>query len=497
MHNSSTPASGRTHRFYREYIADFLPEHLTDMHAHLDVSDLHKQGQPTSDQDPPEVIPQYQRIFPEKKLKPLLSAASSEVYNAEFVNAHISRLAKTRNLPALLFPNPQWDEESLDVQLTHGGFYGVNVIPEMAPHYLPSDEVRIFDLLPPHQCEVLNSRNMIALIVLPRSRGVTDPVNLAQLSSIAQQWPNVTPIITSTAPVSDATDLDNALSIIQECEQIRFDLTMNCGEWFWEKLLSAADPRRILFGTNLHLSSSSDVVSPAVETQTEELYQRIDTFRKAAQNIPLSDTDIFNVFTKNGATLLEQVSEYVPHQQLQMVVPEEGIDADLPPELPRGYVLRTFREGDEESYTRLMQSAGFKEWGTHYLESAKRKAVPGGIFFILYEPEQQLAATACGLHNPDNKHPFGAEIGWVATDPRHRGQKLAYIASIAVIRRLQQAGYQRIYLKTDDYRLPALKTFLKLGLVPYLEEAGMAERWRRVCRKLNLDYDSLRTATSK
>jgi mycothiol synthase len=47
-----------------------------------------------------------------------------------------------------------------------------------------------------------------------------------------------------------------------------------------------------------------------------------------------------------------------------------------------------------------------------------------------------------------------------------------------------RAGYRRIYLLTDDFRLPAIKTYLRLGFVPFLFEEGMEQRWREVLRRL-------------
>jgi mycothiol synthase len=60
-----------------------------------------------------------------------------------------------------------------------------------------------------------------------------------------------------------------------------------------------------------------------------------------------------------------------------------------------------------------------------------------------------------------------------------------------VTRRLLSAGYREIYLQTDDWRLPAIKTYLNLGYVPLLCEPDMEERWRLVCRNLDLGYEDV------
>jgi mycothiol synthase len=91
-------------------------------------------------------------------------------------------------------------------------------------------------------------------------------------------------------------------------------------------------------------------------------------------------------------------------------------------------------------------------------------------------------------HHPAEGHPEGGELGWVAGDPEHRGRGLGLAVCAAVVARFLGAGYRRIYLRTDDFRLPAIATYLKLGFEPYLFTEGMAERWQRVCDQLGRPF---------
>ena len=56
------------------------------------------------------------------------------------------------------------------------------------------------------------------------------------------------------------------------------------------------------------------------------------------------------------------------------------------------------------------------------------------------------------------------------------------------MRRLLEAGYRNIYLNTEDWRLPALSIYLKLGWVPLLYMSDMEERWRDVCAKIDWPF---------
>ncbi len=162
--------------------------------------------------------------------------------------------------------------------------------------------------------------------------------------------------------------------------------------------------------------------------------------------------------------------------QLQMVWPEERLAAFPSWTLPEGYTLRTYREGDEEGYVRVMNRAGFSEWNRENLDHVLNQCLPGGPLFVVHDKANAIVATAVALHNPDAHHPSGGELGWVAADPEHRGKGLGFIVCAAATTCFLDADYSDIYLKTDDFRLPAIRVYLKLGYVPFLHAPDMKER---------------------
>lgn len=110
--------------------------------------------------------------------------------------------------------------------------------------------------------------------------------------------------------------------------------------------------------------------------------------------------------------------------------------------------------------------------------------LPGGFFVIEYGATGSLVAAAMATHGASEMHPFGGELGWVAADPDHKGKRLGLAVSAAATRRFLACGYTEIYLKTDDFRLPAIKTYLRLGYEPLPFCDGMSERWEQVRKKL-------------
>jgi len=175
-------------------------------------------------------------------------------------------------------------------------------------------------------------------------------------------------------------------------------------------------------------------------------------------------------------------------QQLHMLWPARLLSAPPAVGVPAGYRLRTFTGDDTDHYLALVHGAGFTHFTPESVAECARQVLPDGLFVIDYEETGELAATAMTTHNPTELHPNGGELGWVAGSAAHSGNGLGITVCLAVIRRYQQAGYHRIYLKTDDWRLPALKSYLKMGFEPFLFTPDMPERWRVVCETLGWPY---------
>lgn len=175
-------------------------------------------------------------------------------------------------------------------------------------------------------------------------------------------------------------------------------------------------------------------------------------------------------------------------EQLQMIWPEEKLRALPAVLLPSDYSMRTWQPGDDDEFVRLMQLAGFDGWNLDSLRAAKQKALPDGIFLAVDTRSDALVATAMATHLPADNHPFGGELGWVAGHPDHRSKGLGMAVCTAVMQRYASAGYRRVYLKTDDWRLPAITIYLKLGFLPFLFAPDMEQRWREVCGELNWPF---------
>jgi ribosomal protein S18 acetylase RimI-like enzyme len=155
---------------------------------------------------------------------------------------------------------------------------------------------------------------------------------------------------------------------------------------------------------------------------------------------------------------------------------------DLPDtEVPDGFDLRTFRGGDEAGWATLMNGA-IGDWDEQ--STAKEfLSDPGvqadGIFFLL--TSGLYIATATDKRVPQ---PGLGYLHMVAVAPSFRGQRLGRSISLAALHRMRERGCQQAILDTDDFRLPAIRTYFGLGFVPDNVEADHAERWREIDAKL-------------
>jgi len=183
-----------------------------------------------------------------------------------------------------------------------------------------------------------------------------------------------------------------------------------------------------------------------------------------------------------------ELSENEFYTQLQMVWPGHLLNAPPAVRLPSGYALRTYQRGDEPRFYEIMELAGWPGWNDEKLQPWFERILPEGWFMAVHEESSEIVATAMALRDCSEFGRPGGELGWVAGDPVHSGRGLGMTVCAAVTERLIAEGYRHIHLYTEDWRLAALKTYLKLGYMPFLNASEMPERWRAVCVQLQWPF---------
>ena len=118
-------------------------------------------------------------------------------------------------------------------------------------------------------------------------------------------------------------------------------------------------------------------------------------------------------------------------------------------------------------------------------EELSARLLPGGMVFCEHQASGEASGVACALKR---EYETSIELAWVAIVPDCQGQGLAAAICTEVIALALAAGFSEITLTTRDDRLAALKTYLKLGFKPVVNETTR-DRWRSVLRILDRPGD--------
>lgn len=154
---------------------------------------------------------------------------------------------------------------------------------------------------------------------------------------------------------------------------------------------------------------------------------------------------------------------------------------ELPaPTAPPEYELRSFVEGDGAAWVTIVNDAFDRQdpADSFFARMAADPAfLPERVWFVTHAGEPVATASAWERH----RWTVGAGyLHMVAVRRAHQGKGLGAVVSVAALRRMVVEGKRVCYLETDDYRLAAIRTYLRLGFEPYLVHENQRERWRAV-----------------
>ncbi len=159
----------------------------------------------------------------------------------------------------------------------------------------------------------------------------------------------------------------------------------------------------------------------------------------------------------------------------------------LPPvRLPEGCALRSYRPGDDAHWVRIIAES-FGEEADHISFEQRMRTDPAfrpeRVFFITKDDDP--VATASAYYKP-TEDPAAGVLHYVGVLTEHHGRKLGYWVCLAALHRMAAEGRAAAWLSTDDFRAPAIKTYLNLGFLPLLVHENQRERWRRVLAGMGL-----------
>ena len=172
-------------------------------------------------------------------------------------------------------------------------------------------------------------------------------------------------------------------------------------------------------------------------------------------------------------------------EQLKMSRDNKAIESI---EFPDGYYMRSYREGDGTGWCKccIDGSLGVEEISESAFENRmlKDKTVnPENIYFLI-SPSGDIAGTV--TYQYTNDEATGC-IHMVGIEKSYQGKRLAVPLNLYAVQKMIDNGKSKIILTTDDWRIPAIKTYLRAGFSPVIElgDTAMENRWTEVMAQIN------------
>ena len=334
-------------RLKNKNIAGWLPDEFIDVHTHVWLKKFQKQQSVAKAQrtvawpsmvaaeNPVEhLIETYKLMFPDKSVTPMMFASLTKEY-FDAANAYVADAARRHGFPALFFSDPCLSAAEVESRVRSGGFLGIKCYLTMAPDYLPTAEIRIFDFFPHHHLEVMNRHGWIVMLHIPRNGRLRDPVNLAQMLEIEARYPNLQLIIAHVGRAYCPEDVGDAFKILAKTRRMNFDFSASSNALVFRKLLETVGPKRVLFGSDLPIlrmrarrvcekgfyvnivpkglygnvavdPHMREVAGAEAEKLTFFMYEELAAFGRAARAVGLRPADIRDVFLNNPRRMLKK-----------------------------------------------------------------------------------------------------------------------------------------------------------------------------------------------
>ena len=156
--------------------------------------------------------------------------------------------------------------------------------------------------------------------------------------------------------------------------------------------------------------------------------------------------------------------------------------------ISEGFKLRFYQPGDEEIWTKickfglLEENEGIECW-EKYMLSMDGLLPERDVYFI--DDDQGNPVATCTQFFVE---PGVALLHMLGALPEARGKKLATTMTVYGLQKAKkeldgEEGIMR--LKSDDWRVSAVKCYLQCGFQPVLFDVDMDVRWKAICDKLD------------
>ena len=166
----------------------------------------------------------------------------------------------------------------------------------------------------------------------------------------------------------------------------------------------------------------------------------------------------------------------VTRQSPQLMMRRRDLSSLPELSLASGYTARHFEPGDESAWDQIIREA-FEKDAPEFEGHMRRDPAfrPERIWFICRD--NVPVATASAWRQAQRQPMETGTLHMVGILPAEGGKGLGLQVSLAALQQMQREGRKAAVLSTDDDRLAAIKTYLRLGFEPLVSDENHRERW--------------------
>lgn len=177
------------------------------------------------------------------------------------------------------------------------------------------------------------------------------------------------------------------------------------------------------------------------------------------------------------------MTQVYPKPQLSM---KRTSLTDLPViDLPDGYTYRSFNDGDDAYWEAIIQDSFNAQISFEQRLRPDPAFRPERVFFVCHDGIPVATASAWFRDN------WGESTGYlhmVGIKQSHSGRGLGLQASLLALRYMSShEGFDQCVLETDDFRIPAIRTYKKLGFVPNIVHPNQPLRWKKISEECKFE----------
>jgi len=322
---------------YEKELKNFLPDKIFDAHVHITTESLksygsHNGGSAWTDylckeMDVKSFLDINKKMFPLQKTEALIFGMC--LTNINETNKYVIESNKEYGFPMLYRCDYAEDPDELEVRVKEGGFIGLKPYLSNCPSYIPSNEVRIYDFLPPAHLEVANKNGWIIVLHIPRNKRLGDPVNISQIMEIEEKYPNIKLIVAHVGRAYTDADFGNAFEVLKKTKNMMFDFTANLFTPAITEGIKTVGVDRFIYGTDLPIAvmrmyrivengdyynivpkgyyGNVDGQPHMREEENDKIslmvYEQLLAFKRSVSELRLNDSDVEKIMYGNAKKL--------------------------------------------------------------------------------------------------------------------------------------------------------------------------------------------------